>query len=263
MSRTTKVLLVTAFVLLIMALLFGCVRRFWDAPQQSGWYIQLNVGGAETKAISVEEHDVTRVEVELFAPGESLPFYTLTWYAEDEPVSELIPVSEKGEYRIEVTHVGDGNGEPVEAKESTSFNIVAMVITVINVIPGAVGVIEVESGEIFPYDPSINAVPISTGVLISDSIEKGSKKNYSVSLTPGATYSVLCMCLSTAPFELEIYDGTLAQVYSFTNHHEDHPMAFPFCVQSNLVYLTIDGTQIPQTSMLYGNEHAGNRGYFF
>ena len=60
--------------------------------------------------------------------------------------------------------------------------------------PGAVGVVEVEPGEIIPYDPSIDAVPISTGMLVSDSIEKGGKKNYSVSLTPGATYFVLFWC---------------------------------------------------------------------
>jgi hypothetical protein len=153
MSRTRKVLLVTAFVLLIMALLFGCARLFWDTTGQSGWYIRLNIGDVGAKAIGVGEYDVTRVEVELFAPEESLPFYTITWYAGDDPVSELIPVSEQGQYRIEVTHVGDDNGEPVEAKEWANFNIAAMVITVINVTPGAVGVIEVEPGEIVPEEP--------------------------------------------------------------------------------------------------------------
>jgi hypothetical protein len=153
MSKVKRLLSLAGVVALALALLFGCARLFWDAPQDSRWYIRLNVGNPGAKAISVVEHDVTRVEVQLFAPGDSLPFYTLTWHAGDDPVSELIPVSEEGEYEIQVTHVGDDNGEPVEAKESASFNIAAMVITVINVTPGAVGVIEVEPGEIIPEEP--------------------------------------------------------------------------------------------------------------
>jgi hypothetical protein len=147
MSKVKRVLGLAGILVLALAMLFGCARLFLDTTERSRWYIRLNIGGAGTKAIGVEEYDVTRVEVALFAPGESLPFYTLTWHAGDAPVSELIPVSERGKYRIEVTHVGDDNGEPVEAKESMSFNIAAMVITVITVTPGAVGLIEVQPGE--------------------------------------------------------------------------------------------------------------------
>jgi hypothetical protein len=153
MSRLGKWLWFSGTALLVIVMLFGCAQLFWNGSQQDGWYIQLNIGDPGSKTISVEEYDVTRVGVELFAPGESLPFYTLTWYAGDDPVSELIPVSEQGEYRIEVTHVGNDNGEPVEAKESTNFNIAATVITVINVTPGAVGAIELEPGEIVPEEP--------------------------------------------------------------------------------------------------------------
>jgi hypothetical protein len=144
MSKVKRVLGLAGIVLLALALLFGCARLFWGTTGQSGWYIQLNIGDPESKAISVEEYDVTQVDVGIFAPGETLAFYTLTWYAGDDPVSELIPVSEQGEYEIQVTQVADNNGEPVEAKESASFNIAAMVITVINVTPGAVGVIAVD-----------------------------------------------------------------------------------------------------------------------
>jgi hypothetical protein len=144
MLKVKRVLCLAGVVALALVMLFGCVRLFWNDDAQSGWYIRLNVGNPGAKAISVEEYDVTRVEVQLFAPGDSLPFYTLTWYAGDDPVSELIPVSEEGEYEIQVTHVGDDNGEPVVAEEWASFNIAAMVITVIDIIPGAVGVIAVD-----------------------------------------------------------------------------------------------------------------------
>ena len=148
MVKLKRVIGLTFILVLALVLLFGCARLFWDTAGQSGWYIRLNIGAPGSKAISVEEYEVTRVEVELFAPGESVPFHTLTWYAGDDPVSELIPVSEEGEYRIEVTHVGDDDGEPVEAKESMSFNIAAMVITVIDVTPGAVGLIAVNGENI-------------------------------------------------------------------------------------------------------------------
>jgi hypothetical protein len=153
MSKMKCVLGLAGIVVLALALLFGCARLFWGTTGQSGWYIQLNIGGPESKAISVVEYDVTRVEVELFAPGESQPFYTRTWYAGDDPVSELIPVSEKGEYKIQVTHVGDDNGEPVEAEETDTFNIKAMIITVIDIIPGCIGTIEIEPGT--PTDGTI------------------------------------------------------------------------------------------------------------
>ena len=153
MSRTSKVLLAAAFVLLIVALLFGCARLFWDTTGQSGWYIRLNIGNPAAKAIGVEEYDVTEVYVELFEEGETVPFHTVNWDAGDGAISELIPVSGAGEYRIEVTHISENGGEPVEAMESSTFTIQSMVITVINVTPGAVGVIQVEPGEIIPEEP--------------------------------------------------------------------------------------------------------------
>ena len=144
MSKVKRVLGFAGILVLVLGLLFGCARLFWNEEAQSGWYIRLNVGYPGAKAIGVEEYDVTQVDVGIFAPGETLPFYTITWYAEDGSASYLIPVSEQGEYRIEVTHFGEDNGEPVEAKESASFNISAMVITVIDITPGAVGMIEVD-----------------------------------------------------------------------------------------------------------------------
>ena len=151
--KSNRVFVLIGAAALVVVMLIGCARLFWGTTGQSGWYIRLNIGDPGSKAISVEEYDVTQVDVGIFAPGETLPFYTLTWYAGDDPVSELIPVSEEGEYEIQVTQVADNNGEPVEAKESASFNIAAMVITVINVIPGAVGVVEVEPGEVIPEEP--------------------------------------------------------------------------------------------------------------
>jgi hypothetical protein len=138
---------VTAFVLLVLATLFGCSLLFKDAAGQSGWYIRLNIGNpAAGKAISVGEYEVTEVYIEVFAPEADQPFYAVSWYADDGSASYLIPVSEQGQYRIEVTHISGDGGDPVEATECANFNIQAMVITVIDIIPGSIGVIDVLGG---------------------------------------------------------------------------------------------------------------------
>jgi hypothetical protein len=146
MSRLGKWLWFSGTALLVIVMLFGCAQLFWNGPQQDGWYIQLNIGDPGAKAIDVDEYDVTEVDVAIYAPGEELPLWGVTWYAQDPPLSERIPVSQEGQYRIEVTHVSDNNGEPVEAEESATFNIKAMIITVIDIIPGCIGTIEIEPG---------------------------------------------------------------------------------------------------------------------
>jgi hypothetical protein len=63
MSRLGKWLWFSGTALLAIVMLFGCAQLFWNGPQQDSWYIQLNIGNPGAKAISVEEYDVTRVEV--------------------------------------------------------------------------------------------------------------------------------------------------------------------------------------------------------
>jgi hypothetical protein len=152
MAKLKRVLFGAGILVLALALLFGCARLFWDAPQQSGWYIRLNIGNPGTKAISVEEYDVTGLSIAVYDPGDQL-LDTIEWEAVEGPKSYTVQVSQAGTHRIEVTHFGENNGELVEATETSEFNIQPMVITVINVTPGAVGVIEVEPGEIVPEEP--------------------------------------------------------------------------------------------------------------
>ena len=143
MSRTTKVLLVTAFVLLIMALLFGCARLFWNEEAQSGWYIRLNVGYPGAKAIGVGEYDVTGLSIAVYDPGDQL-LDAIEWDAVEGPKSYTVQVSQAGTHRIEVTHISDDGGEVVEAMESAEFEIEPMVITVIDITPGMAGLIRID-----------------------------------------------------------------------------------------------------------------------
>jgi hypothetical protein len=147
MTEIKKITMLTGIAAMVLATLFGCSLLFRGAAEQSGWYIALNIGHpAGAKGITVSEHDVTGMRVEVYGPDDQL-LDTVAWDAQYGTVSYLIPVSEEGSHRIEVTHISEENGELVEATESTIFNIQAMMITVINITPGLIGVIDISGGE--------------------------------------------------------------------------------------------------------------------
>jgi len=147
MSTTRRLSTFLGVALLVAATLFGCSLLLRDGSEQSGWHIKLNIGNpVGAKAIAVNEYDVTALAVELYDPyGELIE--EISWQAADGQQAYLIPVSEQGQYEIFVTHISEEDGEIVEAEESALFNIQAMVITVIDIIPGCIGTINVEPGD--------------------------------------------------------------------------------------------------------------------
>lgn len=153
MSKMKNATLVTGVVLLVMAMLFGCSLLPQDGVEESGWHIKLNINHpAAAKAITVTEHDVTGLSVEVYDPEDQL-IDTIVWEADEGPMSYLIPVTQEGEHKIVVTHISEENGEVVEATESNTFNIQAMIITVIDITPGFIGVINVQAGGEQPPEP--------------------------------------------------------------------------------------------------------------
>ncbi|KKM13246.1 hypothetical protein LCGC14_1718190 [marine sediment metagenome] len=149
MLKTKKVSLiagVAVFALFILFGLFGCTLLLQEDYKEGDWYIKLNINQpASAKAITVTEYDVTGLAIEVYDPADQL-IDTIAWGAEEGLMSYLIPVSQEGLHKIEVTHIGEKDGEVVEAEESATFNIQAMVITVIDITPGSIGVINVEPG---------------------------------------------------------------------------------------------------------------------
>ena len=131
---------------LLFVILCGCSRMFWNVDEDSGWYVKLNVGDPGARAIVVGEYEVTRLEITVQGPGIQDPV-SIVWHAADGPQSYIVQVSDAGTHRIDVTHISDANGEVVQATESAEFDIEPMEITVINITPGAVGMIGVEPGE--------------------------------------------------------------------------------------------------------------------
>ena len=79
-------------------------------------------------------------------PDEEL-LQAISWDAADGAQSYMVPVQQPGEHEILVTHIGRKDGQMVEATESATFNIGPMIITVIDLVPGSIGVINVVGGE--------------------------------------------------------------------------------------------------------------------
>jgi hypothetical protein len=154
MSRK-KVRLLVGMVAVALLLVLGCslqLKSDSGRPGVNGWYIQLNVGAPTAKAITVKEFDVTGLEIQVLDPdGETLQ--TVSWDAPEGPQSYLIPVTRTGQHRIVVTHLGERDGEAVQAIESATFAVAAMVITVIDIVPGSIGVIDIEPGGSEPPEP--------------------------------------------------------------------------------------------------------------
>ena len=149
MSRMRKVLLLSSLAMLVLFLGFGCSLLLRDAggvPASDGWYIKLQIKApAASKGITVTEYQVTGLQIEVRDPEDEV-LQTINWEAEDGSKSYLVPVNQLGQYEIEVTHIGEQSGQTVEATESAVFNIQAMVITVIDIVPGCIGLIKVEPG---------------------------------------------------------------------------------------------------------------------
>ncbi len=209
MSRTKKVPLVTAVVLLIIATLFGCSQLLQDGFEESGesgWYIKLNINHtAAAKAITVTEYDVTGLAIEVYDPDGVL-IEEISWQADEGQQSYLIPVSEQGQHEIVVTHISDENGELVEAEESATFNIQAMVITVIDIIPGCIGVIGVDPGyEAGPTAEEIHegAMAVMTALAKAAEAVQGGSGEYPAGITVDETN-----------FDMEAGGGTMIMTFS-------------------------------------------------
>ena len=149
MLQVKRVCCLAGIVVLALTVLFGC-DLLWEPPERSGWYIQLNIGDPGAKAIGVSEYEVTALSIAVYDPEDQL-LESVEWDAVDGPASYSVQVNQAGTHRIEVTHIGENNGEVVEAEESTEFDIAPMVITVIDITPGAVGLVRVDGEQ--PSEP--------------------------------------------------------------------------------------------------------------
>jgi len=136
MSRP-KALLEGALAILALLAGVGC-----PLPLQGG-LIRLQIDTtAESRGIAIGDFGVTGLRIRVRDPaGEVLEM--IDWDASEGPRSYWIPVRQAGECEIEVSHFGQKDGEEVQADESEVFEVQARRITVIDIVPGCIGVIRI------------------------------------------------------------------------------------------------------------------------
>ena len=119
--------------------------------------IALNVGtSGQFRAIEVKDYDVESLDLEILAPdpdnpGEEISVWSEHWLAPD-PQRYVVQGIGAGTYRIVVTHNGVNGDETLSVTEDANFSVAAMKITTINVVPGLLGVLNVEGDETDPVD---------------------------------------------------------------------------------------------------------------
>ena len=146
MLRRRKFLSLGSLALMMLLLAFGCSLPRENVSESDGWYIKLRIQAPAAKGITVDELEVTGIAIAILGPGEEV-LQSIDWKKADGSQEYLVAVPQPGEYRLEVTHLGEREGVPVRAKESAAFEIRAMKITVIDVVPGGIGLIWVEGEE--------------------------------------------------------------------------------------------------------------------
>lgn len=196
-----KVLLLGGVALLTLA--FGCsLLPKENVPEGDGWYIKLRIQApASSKGITVSEFEVTGLNIQVRDPaGEVLK--SIAW-APGDASTYLVAVKQLGQHQIEVTHYGERNGEQVQASENALFNIRAMKITMIDIVPGCIGMINITSNEasepvVYAGGTSMN----SSGVLVAGYWKNGTW----IGLTPlDATKN--CKCHTLFVSGSDVYAG--------------------------------------------------------
>jgi hypothetical protein len=165
-----KVLWYGSVVLMVLLLGFGCslVPRE-DSGTAEGWYIRLQIRApASAKGITVSEFDVTGLHIQVRDPAGEL-LESIDWAPGDDS-TYLVPVKQLGQHQIVVTHVGERDGEAVQVTESAAFQIRAMKITVIDIVPGCLGLIRVAGQEI-PLEFDLTGYWDNTAFWVDGSVE--------------------------------------------------------------------------------------------
>ena len=166
-----KIAILAGITVLVFVLLVGCTQPFWKTFDPDAGYIRLNVGNPGAKSIDVDYHGVTGLSITVYDPDND-ELDSFDWDEGDGPQTYLVQVNEEGTYSIEVTHTSDDNGGEVNVTEYEDFEIEAMTITVINITPGVIGLIQVEGEGGGGETPADGTLTVHlTGVADPDSSE--------------------------------------------------------------------------------------------
>lgn len=146
MARALRLIAIAAVPLLLLACPVD-VTPPDDEPddtQEEGTYLDLVIDAPPaSRFISVHEYTVTSLEIQVSdADG---VIQRITWLASEGSKRYRIAARQQGRHAIEVTHVASEDGAVVTATESATFYMQAMKITVIDIIPGFIGYINIDA----------------------------------------------------------------------------------------------------------------------
>ncbi len=138
-SFPTRGFLLGSLAMLVLFAGAGCPLL----PEVIGFIeLQIDTAGA-SKGVTGGDFQVTCLAI-LVRTFEDEILRTIEWEAEDGARSYLIPAKEPGEHKIEVTHFGQRDGVAAEAVDTAFFDVREREVTVIEVVPGCIGVIRIE-----------------------------------------------------------------------------------------------------------------------
>lgn len=164
-----------AVVAIVGVVMFGC-QKAAGPPAAGGdddWYLEIDVSPPVTpKLITVEEYRVTGLLITVTDPEEQ-EIQVINWEASEGPQRYQIPVTMEGIHEVTVTHISQEGRQTIQASESSTFNIQAMVITEVTVVPGAIGFINIAA-------PAQQAANIARLQVLPEILETAETERYSM-----------------------------------------------------------------------------------
>ena len=143
--------LVTALFLLGNMSCTDLIKTDMDTdPTETGnqklLHLKIDAPQRPSRLISISEYQVKELIIVVTGPNQEV-ILRENWTPSMGSTTYKIPVQQLGNHNISVTHVSNENGQTINAEESAVANIRAGIITVIDIIPGAVGIINVDASE--------------------------------------------------------------------------------------------------------------------
>jgi hypothetical protein len=143
----------TKWIIIIFPLLFASctdVLTGSDNVDMTNGVIELKIANpspqTESRLITVNEYEVTGLLIVVTDPDNE-EIQRIEWSASDNSKTYQIPVKSPGKHKVTVTHISNDNGKIVTATESAYFIIRPMLITLVEIIPGFVGFINIDASE--------------------------------------------------------------------------------------------------------------------
>lgn len=127
--------------LLTLLLAFSCSLATDNVLSGTGVSLYIDDSGL-SRFVAVDEFDVTSLDITLRNGDEVM--HTFTWVPHTDNSRIYIPILTAGTFDIDVTHNGIKGDETVSVTENAKFRIKLGIITIIKIVPGMVGAIDVE-----------------------------------------------------------------------------------------------------------------------